>query len=156
MNAGSADFSVAVQVYSLRPLVAVPDELSASAGIVVPFGITGGVAAAGWEYILLVGFTGTAPGFGVDGVHVPLNVDALTSLGLMNLNQPQFVGFAGTLDATTGRASATLDLTAITLPPSAIGLRLSFAWVARAPTPAGGPPPPWLLGSNPQSVLIVP
>jgi hypothetical protein len=64
-------------------------------------------------YLIAWTASGTAPGLALaPGVTLPLNYDALTQLGLDNLNGAVFGGFLGVLDA-LGRGQATF-----TLPPS--------------------------------------
>ncbi len=68
-------------------------------------------------YLTLLSASGTTPGFDVFGIHIPLNFDALSSLGLSALNSSVFVRFAGVLDR-SGRGSM-----ALVLPPK-LGLPL--------------------------------
>ncbi len=62
---------------------------------------------AGLGYVAALGHTGTEPGITEplpDVLHVPLNIDGLTHLGLSALGGPLLEGFTGVLDA-EGRAS---------------------------------------------------
>lgn len=57
-------------------------------------------AAPGTQYLIVWGCMGTSPGTTLaPGVHVPLNQDLCTQLGLAALNGPVFQQFWGTLDA---------------------------------------------------------
>lgn len=96
-----------VWAFDLRPLTASPGAISLSAGGTQSFELVGGTQRAGWIYLISGSVTGTSPGTPVDGVVVPLVVDAytlslLTSIG--GLPVPQSLGF---LDG-EGRATAEL------------------------------------------------
>jgi hypothetical protein len=56
---------------------------------------------------------------------LPIRLDAWTSI-LAAAAPPLFTGFAGTLNA-NGRATATLDLRSIPIPPEVLGLRWTMA-----------------------------
>ena len=153
MSAGviqDGDVVSAIVAYSLRPLHALATEISASAGGVVPFGLTGGIGCAGAPYVLLAGVHGSTPGFRVGDVTVPLVFDAITAASVGLANVPPFVDTLGTLDDVTGRGAASFDLTGVTLPPAAVGATLTFAYVAKCG------PGPWSFASNAEDVLVVP
>ncbi len=98
--------------------------LSAAAGGTIDVPLDGSVSRAADPYVVLVGLSGTVPGFGFAGQSVPLNVDALTQLALTAPTTPPFAGFVGVLDG-AGRATARLAAAPGLLVPVAGG-RLSF------------------------------
>jgi len=93
---------------------------SAATGIAHQLSLRGGASRAGQDYLLAFGVTGEAPGFLLDGVHVPMNFDAFTGLGLTLLNTPVMPNSAGVLDA-AGNAT-----TGFQLPPPFAGLLAGF------------------------------
>ena len=149
-----------VEVYSLRSLVALQDQLPANTGAAIPFDLNGGVPRAGDTYIVLGGFSGTTPGFNVGITHVPINYDLFTAWTVNLANVPPFVTTFGTLDAVDGKASASFDMTGIPLPPAAVGLTLSFAYAVKGDVGGamdGGDAAgvAWYFASNPENVAIV-
>ena len=92
-----------------------PNELSLAAGGVHALGLDAGPAHAGETYLVLGSLTGTEPGVAVDGLVLPLAIDAWFLFTLGNPNAPPYAGSLGALDA-QGRATATL-----TLPPGVAG-----------------------------------
>jgi hypothetical protein len=94
--------------------------------------------------LVLASATGTEPGFVLDRMRVPLQIDALTNLVLALTNTQYFAGFAGTLDQ-NGSSRATLSLPA--LDPGLVGLDLRFAGIRHSP---------FDVASNAVSVRIVP
>jgi hypothetical protein len=92
-----------------------------------------GSELAGSPYLLLGTTIGVSPGVWIDGVVLPLNVDAYTVLGLLAPNQPPLTGSLGTLDA-QGRAQAAFALGAGSS-PSLAGLTLHHAYVALRAAP---------------------
>lgn len=112
-----APFQNAGQVWAfdVRPLTASADPISLSAGGTQSFDLVGGTQRAGWIYLISGSVTGTNPGTPVDGVVVPLVLDAytlnlLTSIG--GLPVPQSLGFLNG----EGRATAELIVPAGTDP----------------------------------------
>jgi hypothetical protein len=89
-----------------------------------------GTDYAGAKYFLLPGISGTTPGTTMpNGLHVPLNFDALTHLVIGAPNGWVFDGFYGTLDA-AGVAEAHFDTTGATpLDPVLAGLQMSVVGV---------------------------
>jgi hypothetical protein len=83
--------------------------------------IEAGAARAGQIYAVLAGLSGTTPGLDLFGMHLPLNLDAMTNFGLS-----VFPTFAGALDA-TGHAAATMPLGTAPLTPYLAGQVLSFS-----------------------------
>ncbi|MBK8974772.1 MAG: metallophosphoesterase family protein [Planctomycetes bacterium] len=84
-----------------------------------------GAARAGNVYIVAGTVSGTSPGYGVLGVHVPLNQDPWWSATLSAANSSWLPSSFGTLDP-NGRASSALVFPALAL-PSLVGLHLHHA-----------------------------
>jgi len=110
---------------SVAPLVASALHVSAAAGGTVSFSLHAGAAFAGRKYLLALGASGSAPGTHVGFVTIPLNFDAVTSVGFQYLNTPLFAHFGGLLDA-AGSATATW-IAPPGLPASIAGVPLQFA-----------------------------
>lgn len=91
-----------------------------------------GSARASQPYLLLASSSGTVPGYGIGGTHVPLNPDPLQSLLLTIVGSgggaPYLVGWQGILDK-SGRASAALTLP-VSAFPGLVGTTMSFAYLA--------------------------
>ncbi len=88
----------------------------------------GPASIAGDAYLVLGSATGHAPGFVVDGVKVPLNLDFYTSLTLAFPNVAPFLGFAGVVDP-FGEADAKFEVPPGGLPPAASGIVLHHSVV---------------------------
>jgi len=119
-----------VQVSSVGPgsvpsLVTSALHVSLAAGGSVAFGIHGGAARAGRKYVLALSASGSVPGTPFGSVTIPLNFDAVTSVGFQFLNTPLFANFGGLLDA-GGNATATW-IAPPGLPASAAGVPIQFA-----------------------------
>ena len=114
----------------LAPLTVDTVTHSLSAGGSVNFSLQAGAHHAGELYLLVGSVTGTTPGFMVDGILVPLNVDAYTVLTLKRANQGPFKNTFGVLD---GAGSAPGPVAIGPLPagldPSLAGLHLDHAYV---------------------------
>ena len=85
-----------------------------------------GPAFAGKDYVVLASF-GSYPGFTMNGVNVPLNMDALFHLSRTHTNNPMFQDTLGVLDA-NGRATAKFD-TRGSIDPGYLGTTITFAFV---------------------------
>lgn len=111
-----------------------PDKvaLSAGAGDTVTLRLAGAAPRSGGVYAVLAGLSGTVPGFVFRGTPVPINFDALSSVGLSAPSTPPFVGFVGQLNG-AGNATARFAPAPGLLPPAAVGLRLSFGAVVFEP-----------------------
>ncbi|HKX45505.1 MAG TPA: hypothetical protein VJP77_02285 [Planctomycetota bacterium] len=110
--------------------------------------ISAGAGFAGDLYLVVCTASGTAPGLVVDGIPVPLNFDALTSLSITQANSANFSGTLGFLDATGGafakiNVPAGLGLAGITVNSVALVLDLGL----------GGK---LTLASNPTAFTIIP
>ena len=104
--------------------------LSQSSGASANFTLTAGRANAGRVHLLLASFSGTEPGTTLPGgLHLPLNLDGLTTLALQPSSAGIFSGFVGTLDA-NGESQAQLSPPAT---PSLAGLQLYFAYTLELP-----------------------
>lgn len=112
----------------IRPFFAMTNkEIDVKAGGNTELHFDRGTADKGRLYLMLGSITGSVPGTKVFGLQIPLNFDAMTTLGLGALNTPVFATFLGKLDASgTGRSTFAL--------PAGMGLplrgkSLSFAYV---------------------------
>ncbi len=117
--------------------------LSIAGGGVQRLSIDAGVARAGGIYLVAGTASGTAPGFDLGAVHVPLNFDAYSLASLGMANQGPFAGTLGVLDA-NGRATAAIVLPAAAVNPAQAGLQLDHAalvLVTTTPTFATGTAP---------------
>ncbi len=119
-----------LQVSSVGPgavasLVTSALHVSGAAGGSVSFAVHGGAARAGRKYLLALSASGSAPGTPAGSVTIPLNFDAVTSIGFQFLNTPLFANFGGLLDA-SGNAAATW-IVPPGLPAAAAGVPLQFA-----------------------------
>jgi len=131
---------------AVTSLVASPASISAKAGGTVKFKLDAGPKYGGKKYILLGSVTGTSPGTKLPGGGtLPLNWDFFTNLTVVLANSPIFQNTLGKLDK-NGQASAAMVTKS--LPPTAVGLTLYFAFPARAK-------PKWF-ASNAVKILIIP
>jgi len=99
---------------------------SAATGFVHDLRVLGGPSRAGQTYLILLSASGFGPGTVFGPEIVPVNMDAFTYLVAGAPTAPFFPGFAGTLDA-SGAATATIDLSAVLLPPWLLGVRFTNA-----------------------------
>lgn len=81
----------------------------ANQGGVQQLAVDAGPAYAGQGYFIIGSAGGVTPGFLLQGVFVPLNVDSYTALTVANANGSVFQGTFGVLDG-VGRASAQIVL----------------------------------------------
>ncbi|TAJ24909.1 MAG: hypothetical protein EPO68_00710 [Planctomycetota bacterium] len=115
-----------LHAYTLPRLTSSTWWASLSYGAAVDFDMCGGTQSAGDLYVLLGTTSGTTPGFDVDGVHVPLQLDAYSLLLLANPNT-WIAGSVGVLDAHGhGEAFMTVPVSA---DPSLMWLEVNHAWV---------------------------
>lgn len=153
VNAGGTwQLSLAeVEVLSASPTLSSDTlEISAAAGGTQALSLEAGSGAGGLPYLVLGTFSGTAPGFAVDGATVlPLNPDAYWVQTLTNPNAPPLSGSLGVLDA-VGRAQASLQVPPIA---SLQGLTAHHAFLALNAFPALPAVP---AVSNPVPVAFVP
>lgn len=118
--------------------------LSQSSGASANFTLAAGRANAGRVHLLLTSFSGTEPGTTLPGgLHLPLNLDGLTSLALQPTSAGIFSGFVGTLDA-NGESLAQLNPPST---PNLAGLQLYFAYTLDLP---------WDFASTKTSLTITP
>lgn len=106
--------------------------LDASTGGTVNLFLDAGGAKAFRNYLILGGVTGIEPGFNLPGgfATLPLNWDVFTDLVLSLLNTVVFQNFLGSLNG-SGDGGATIN--APSLPVSAVGVNLYFAYCLNAP-----------------------
>ena len=107
----SDDVEVAVRM-PIPDLMADADSLSVATGGTVNFTLFNPPEADADIYLLLGSTSGDAPGFVVDGLTLPLNVDSYTLYLLQHPNQMPLAGSLGSFDG-NGTASASF-----TLPPA--------------------------------------
>ena len=108
------------------PLIADRLSLSALVGGSQKWLLDAGAAHANKLYLVLGSATGTSPGTLVDGVSLPLNVDAYTLLSLSKANSALLTSTLGLLDA-AGQTTASLNLPP--LDTSFVGLVLNHAFL---------------------------
>lgn len=119
--------------YVQRTLWADAEELSARGGGTVSFDLIAGRPAAGLPYLLLGSASGTAPGFQLGGLHVPLNPDFLLAASAQGAGSGMFVNTFGVLGP-LGRGAAALALPGGAVPVAGRGLDLDFAFVVASPS----------------------
>jgi choice-of-anchor B domain-containing protein len=112
------------------PLSADGAVLDPLAGGTVTFALDGSAVHAGKLYLLLGSLAGTAPGFDLGLVHVPLVQDAYFDYSLVHANGPLLVNSFAALDG-AGKGSAHFVLPSGF--PSLIGLTAHHAWLAIDP-----------------------
>jgi hypothetical protein len=83
-------------------------------------------------YMLLGSFSGTNPGIGVHGVHVPLNPDLFTDFTAAYANSALLANTIGLLSP-TGSAHAAFVVPPRVVPIELLGLRLDFASMVADP-----------------------
>ena len=128
-------------------LSASPSTLSLASGGTQAFGLDLGAALAGQLHLVLGSTSGTSPAFPVDGVPLPLALDAYTSFTLTAAGSATLPGSFGVLDA-EGRAQAALVL-APGLTPSLAGQVLHHAALVLSPSGAAE------LATNPVALSLV-
>ena len=105
-------------------------DLSAAAGGTVHFTLEGGGTHAGELYLLLGTLSGTAPGFNLGAIHVPLVQDVYFTYSVTHANLPPLLNTFGVLDGGGGAAAQ------FALPPGfveLVGLQAHHAWLAIKP-----------------------
>ncbi len=112
----------------VRPFFAMTEkEIDVMAGGATELHFDRGATDKGRLYLMLSSITGSTPGTTVFGLHIPLNFDAMTTLGLGALNTPIFATFLGKLDANgTGRSTFALPAG---LGHALRGKTMSFAYI---------------------------
>lgn len=123
---------------NLAPTAATPSlavdthDVSFANGGTVNFSLDAGPAHAGKAYQLLGGISGASPGTPLSGGGtLAVTYDPIAAQVLALSNTPNFVGFAGTLDA-AGQATATLNVPT-PLPAMLAGAHLDFAFTTVNP-----------------------
>lgn len=101
------------------------ESLDTTAGGSVGLHLDLGATKATRPYLVLAGYTGSTPGTNVFGLQIPVNFDALTTLGIDAVNSSVFANFYGSLDA-LGYGDATFALPAVVGAPLK-GTSLTFA-----------------------------
>jgi hypothetical protein len=134
-----------------RPtLWAAAESLSLSDGGTTPVELHGSPLLGGLPYVLLGSLSGTAPGFELEGLHVPLAADSYFAVLLGDPWASPVQPFSGLFDV-DGRASAVLTLPPLDL-PSLAGKSLTYLWLAGTLDPQHFP----VAVSEPLSVLLSP
>lgn len=103
-------------------------EVSAAAGGEQVWTLDAGPAHGGELYFVLGSETGTSPGFGLQGILVPLVFDSYTMRTLMRPNMPPFMNSLGVLDG-DGLATASISAVPGELPASLAGITFYHAFV---------------------------
>jgi len=101
--------------------------LSVSSGGVLTFSLQGDTHLAGLPYLLLGSFGGTVPGFPVDGLNLPLNLDSYFLYTLQFANQGPLGQTFGVFNS-SGQGTATFTLPAGS-PATLVGATVNHAWV---------------------------
>ena len=115
--------------------------ISAAQGGSVTLSLTAGRANAGRAYLLLIGFSGTAPGTSLPGgARLPLNLDPLSYAVINPAFSSLFQDFTGMLD---GAGEATAQLVVPSL-PDFVGVQFSLAYSM----------PPWDFASTSVTVSL--
>ena len=109
--------------------------------------LDGGASNAGKVYLLLGSASGTAPGFMVDGLNLPLNVDGFFTYLLNFPNAAPYSGSLGFLNG-FGVGSTTINVPPGSF-PSLAGLTLNHAFVVHNGINV-------VLTSNAQSLTLLP
>lgn len=110
------------QAFVLPRLATVP----VASGPLHTLQVAAGASRAGQFYLLLLGASGFGPGAVFAPEVLPIQLDPWSYAVAAAPTGPWFPGFAGTLDA-AGRATATVDLRALVLPPQLLGMRWTTA-----------------------------
>lgn len=119
---------------SLNQLEADVNEISAATGGTVSFSMNAGTSNASRDYFLCGSVSGTDPGYLLPGglTTLPLNRDFFSDYIFNNMNNTNFIDFAGTLDA-SGLGTATLDTLGPVTPILPVGTTMHFAFTLRSP-----------------------
>ena len=115
----------------LLPLEADVTSISLATGGTQTLSLDAGAASGGSLYFLAGSLSGSAPGFDLGSVHVPLNVDGYLLYTLGNPNSAFLPSSFGTLDP-MGRGTAYVSLFALS-DPALIGLSADHAYVVLDP-----------------------
>ncbi len=132
---------------TVEALSANTNTLSLSAGGTINLTLDGGASNAGKVYLLLGSASGTAPGFMVDGLNLPLNVDGFFTYLLNFPNAAPYSGSLGFLNG-FGVGSTTINVPPGSF-PSLAGLTLNHAFVVHNGINV-------VLTSNAQSLTLLP
>ncbi len=125
--------------------------ISASKGGSVRMTYGPGINFAGSFYITFIGMSGTTPGTPfANSIHLPLNLDLLSTQALGLINQPPFISFFSKVGF-FGFSAPTLAIPAGILPKSFVGKDLHMAVLD-----LGGPGLSSRFASNPVQVRILP
>ncbi len=130
-------------------LIGHPGQISLSSGGVHSFTLDSGAGAAGDLYLIVGSASGTLPGVLVDGLLLPLNVDAYTTWTIVNANGQNLPNSGGVL-GTQGAGVAALQVPAATNPALG-GLTLWHSYVVLPSSPGRVSDV-----SNASSVILVP
>lgn len=115
-------------------LTCTPDTVTVSqaTGGKVTLDVNGSPIRASNVYATAITLSGTVPGTVIEGVRVPINLDALTWAGLLGAGSPLFPDFIGTLDS-RGRAAPAFVPGPGQIPSFLIGYKFWFAAVTFDP-----------------------
>ena len=111
-----------------------PASISVVGGGTQSLSLDAGVANAGLFYIIVGSLSGTTPGFLLDGLNLPINIDAYSLVTLSNANSALFQNTFGALDG-SGQAAAAIQIPANTS-SSLVGLQMNHAYAVLQVTPS--------------------
>ncbi|QDU67484.1 YncE family protein [Engelhardtia mirabilis] len=147
--AGAAAATIAAVTDGCQSLVGDVAQLSLASGGTQNLALEAGPTLAGAIYLVLGSLSGTAPGFSLDGVVLPLNGDDYFQLTLLSASGPPIVNSLGVLDD-SGRGTADLVLPAGSA-PTLVGTTAHHAFLVIDPASAAV-----RFASNAESVSLVP
>jgi hypothetical protein len=124
--------------------------ISCSTGGLCNFTLDAGPTFPNQSYVIFSGVTGSYPGFTLNDIDVPLNLDVWTFTAFGLINTPIMMNFMAALDG-SGQGSATFFAPG-SLPPEAVGLPMYFAYILLQ-SPGGTPA---VFASHPMYILFVP
>ena len=91
--------------------------------------LRGGAGRAGLSYAVFIGGSGEAPGLTLPGpLHVPLNIDPWTTLGVQLQNTVVFPAMVGVLDP-NGKANPGMSVPAGAVANALVGQRFTFTGI---------------------------
>ena len=149
--AGYAILAANVSTTPIEGMFGTPDSISLNLGGSQAWTLAAGAARAGWPYLVLGSTSGTVPGFAIDDVTLPLNVDLYTVFTLQHPNGALLSGSLGFLDG-NGKGAGSFNIAPLT-DPSLAGSTLHHAFLGFN-TALGYPRAEY--ASNPVAVMLVP
>ncbi|MFT7516736.1 MAG: hypothetical protein ACI84O_000521 [Myxococcota bacterium] len=102
----------------------------ANTGDAVDFDLAAGSMNAGRPYVIAGTMSGASPGETIGGLHIPINIDAFTSITRSAAYSSFFLNFQGNLDLL---GNATAQLVTGPIPAGYVGRTMHFAYVLLSP-----------------------